>query len=410
MNDPREYGIEPGAPPPRARHTFLPLEAVSFGPGAVTDVGPELERLGCSRALVITGNTIARETDLPDRLSAVLGDRSAGVFSGTAQHVPRATVIAAADAVREAGADAIVSLGGGSPADTAKLAALAVAAEVTESAELDELRIGYHSGDDADAGSARPLPESSMPTIAIATTLSAGEFNGWAGSLDLAGTRKDTFGAPHLTPRLVVLDPEFTLPTPDWLWAATGMRALDHAIESVYSTGHHPFGDALCLNAAGTLYRSLAEWKDDRTALAPRGRCQVAAWMSVSALTSVGTGVSHALGLQVGARCNVPHGVTSAILLPAAMEWNLDQSADRQALVAAAMGVGDGLDDDAAARAAIEALRTLVREMGVEDRLRDWGVEEADLEPIAAATATTPANPRRPESTAELIELLRSVY
>lgn len=410
MHDEREYGIEAGAKAPTGKHTFLPLEGVSFGPGAIAELGPELERLGCSRALVVTGKTIAGETDLIARLEAVLGPKLAGVFAASGQHVPRASVLAAADAAREAGADIIVSLGGGSPCDTAKLAALAVAAEVTTVEQLADYRIGYHSGDDADAGPARPIPEHPLPLIAIATTLSAGEFNGWAGSLAVSGAVKETFGAPQLTPRLVVLDPELTLATPDWLWAATGMRAMDHAVESVYSRDHHPFGDALCLHAAGILYRSLEQWRVDRDDLAARGRSQVAAWMSIAALTSVQTGLSHAIGLQLGARCDVPHGVTSAILLPEVMEFNLPDSADRQALIAAAMGVGAGEDDVADAGAAIAALRQLVTKMGVEDRLRDWGVGEDDLEPIAAATATTPANPRAVDSPTQIVELLRRVY
>lgn len=410
MHDEREYGIEPGAGAPHGKHTFLPLEGVCFGPGSVAEVANEVERLGCSRPLVLTGRTIAEKTDLVDRLEEALGAKAAGVFSASGQHVPRASVLAAADAAREVEADIIVSLGGGSPCDTAKLAALAVAAGVSSVGELADYRIGYHSGDDADAGPARPIPEAPMPLIAVATTLSAGEFNGWAGSLSEAGGVKETFGAPQLTPRLVVLDPELTLATPDWLWAATGMRAMDHAVESVYSTEHHPFGDALCLNAAGILYRSLDQWRQDPSDLAARGRCQVAAWMSIAALTSVQTGLSHAVGLQLGARCDVPHGVTSAILLPEVMEFNLSAAPDRLALVAGAIGVGDGLEDEAAGMAAVEALRRLVREMGVDNRLRDWGVGESDLEPIAESTATTPANPRTVESPQEIVELLRRVY
>ncbi|MGE0068495.1 MAG: iron-containing alcohol dehydrogenase, partial [Solirubrobacterales bacterium] len=96
MHDEREYGIEAGAKAPTGKHTFLPLEGVSFGPGAIAELGPELERLGCSRALVVTGKTIAGETDLIARLEAVLGPKLAGVFAASGQHVPRASVLAAA--------------------------------------------------------------------------------------------------------------------------------------------------------------------------------------------------------------------------------------------------------------------------------------------------------------------------
>lgn len=408
MHDEREYGI--GAPAPAGVHTFLPLDAVAFGPGSVAALRGELQRHGATRPFLITGQTIANRTELVSQVERAIGVDLAGVFDATGQHVPRATVLAAAEAARDVGADLLISLGGGSPCDTAKLTALAVAADVHETAELADYRIGYHSGDDAEKGPAKLVPEKPLPIVAVATTLSAGEFNGWAGSRDEAGEVKETFGAPQLTPKMVVLDPQLTLDTPDWLWASTGMRAMDHAVESIYSSEHHPFADALCLHAAGTLYRSLRQWREDPSDLAIRGRCQVAAWMSIAALTSVQTGLSHAIGLQLGARCDVPHGVTSAILLPPVMEFNLPAASDRMAIVAEAIGVRDeGMDDEGAGEAAAVALRQLVKDAGVKDKLRDWGVQEADIEPLAQATAMTPANPRKVQSRQQIVAILRAV-
>jgi alcohol dehydrogenase class IV len=410
MSHQRLFAARLGASGPAGRYESTATEAVVFGPGCASRLGEELERLGRSRALLVTGNTIATKSSLVDRISDVLGDALAGVFSGAEQHVPRESVVAAADAAREVGADMIVSLGGGSPTDTAKLTALCVAADVRSTGALADYQIGYHSGADAARTSARVVPLDALPIIALATTLSAGEFNGWAGSLDRSRLTKDTYGAPQLTPRVVMLDPALTLDTPSWLWGSTGMRALDHAIETVYSTEHQPFADALCLHATGTLVRSLDESRLDPSDIAARGRCQVAAWMSISSLASVQTGLSHAIGLQLGARCDVPHGVTSSILLPEVMTFNLPQSADRQAMIAEAMGVCEpGMDDETAGMAAAQRLRQLVRDYGVQDRLSAWGVSEEDIDPIASATAVTPANPRQPDGPEQIATLLRGL-
>jgi alcohol dehydrogenase len=390
---------------PRGRHKFFSLE-VSFGPGSVSTLRDEAKRLGATRAFIITGNTIATQTSLVERCQEALGDRFAGVFSGTGEHVPRESVLAGAAAAREYGADMIVSLGGGSPADAAKIIALCLAAGVTSSEELDDYRIPYRAGDPPVK---RTAPRDPPPIVAVPTTLSAAEFNGSGGATDTVGN-KDAFGGPHYTPRTIVLDPEMTLDTPMWLWGSTGMRALDHAVETVYSRDHHPFADALGLHASGELVSSLDQCRLDPEDIAARGRCQIAAWMSIAPFSSVKTGLSHEVTLHLGAQCHIPHGVTSAIVLPEAMAFNLPASADRQAMLAEAMGVREaGMDDEAAGAAAAERLRQLVRDLGIKNRLRDWGVTEEQLASVAAAARVPAANPRPVESPDEIVAMLRAV-
>jgi alcohol dehydrogenase class IV len=403
------YGIGGGASAPAGEHNLLPMDKVVFGPGSVAKLAAEIDRVGGTRALIVTGNTLATQTDLVERLIAILGDRFAGVFSDTRAHVPRSTVIAATEALRDAKADAIISFGGGSPNDTAKLAALSLAAGVTTEAELSEL----HFRVEGDETIVPPVPDSSIPHIAIPTTLSGGEFTLWGGATDAERLVKDAYGAPHLTARTVILDPELTLATPDWLWGSTGMRAMDHAVETVYSIGHNPFADALTLQAVGMLVRGLDACRENPQDLTARGVCQMAAWMSITSLPSVPAGLSHAIGHQLGARCDVPHGVTSCIVLPEAMEFNLPATLDRQALLAEAMGIDvGGLSAEDAAAAAPERLRQLVRDLGVKNRLSEWGVEEADLAPMAddiALDFMATTNPRKVESPDQVVELLRRV-
>jgi alcohol dehydrogenase class IV len=399
------FGVKADGSAPAGVYGFLPMEKVRFGPGSVAHVTEEVSRLGGSRAFVITGKTLAA-SELMEQVRVLLGDRFAGVFSDTTQHVQRPSVLAATEAARQADADVLVSFGGGSPNDTTKLVALCMAAGVESADELDRHR--------SDLGAHRaPVPARSIPHIAIPTTLSAGEFTLWAGATDPVRKRKDSYDAPHLVPRVVILDPELARATPTWLWGSTGMRAMDHAVETVCSSAPQPFADALCLRAIEMLNRGLPRCVADPDDLAARGVCQVAAWMSIVSLPNVPAGLSHGMGHQLGAVCDVPHGVTSCILLPATLNFNRSANASRQVLVAEALGIDiQRMSTSSAAAAAADRLRELVRELGIKDRLSDWGVSEAALREVANAAAEdfmTAMNPRKVDGADQILEILLGV-
>jgi alcohol dehydrogenase class IV len=404
------FGIGPDGGAPAGEFNFLPMEKVRFGPGSLVDLAAEVDRLGAKRVLLITGTTLATKTDLVTKVGDVLGDRLAGVFSDTRQHVPRGTVVAAAAAAREADADCLVSFGGGSPIDTTKLVALLLAAGVDTEAGMDPLHFREVHGQ----VEIPDPPEITVPHIAISTTLSAGEFTLWGGSTDTERGVKDAYGAPGMTPRVVILDPELARATPATLWGSTGLKALDHAVETVNSSKPQPFADALALRAIEMLTKTLVKGTADPEDLTSRGVSQLGAWMSIMSLPSVAAGLSHALGHQLGAHCDVPHGVTSCIFLPLVMDFNRPATAARQRMIAEAMGIDvAGMDDDAAAAAATDHLRGIVAELGVETRLREWGVTEDDLKAIAADSAEdfmSLTNPRKIESEDEILEILRSAY
>ena len=248
------------------------LEKVIFGAGALGEVASELDRLGRRRALVLTGNSLATRTDLVKRLEGLLGGRWAGTHDGIRQHVPSRTVAAAVRHAREVRADAIVALGGGSPIDAAKIVAL----ELLEDGQ----------------------PQEAMPQIAVSTTLSAGEFTPFAGITDEDARVKGLRSDPRICPRTVVLDPEVTLPTPRRLWATTGVKALDHAIEAIWSVNPQPVSDVLAVEAIRRLHRHLPASLAEPDNLEARGECQIAAWMSIFGITSVGVRLSHILGHQ----------------------------------------------------------------------------------------------------------------
>jgi alcohol dehydrogenase class IV len=326
------------------------------------------------------------------------------VFTGSQQHVPSCTVADLARLIEQHHADGVISFGGGSPIDTAKLVALCLAAGIEDERGLDAYRYRRDGTDHVFPD----LPAIETPQIALSTTLSAGEHTFWGGATDVERGVKDAYRDPGLTPRTVILDPELTVATPAGLWGTTGVKALDHAVETVCSATPVPFATALACGAIEILGAELV-----RSNAAARGRCQIAAWMSIFSLSSVAAGLSHALGHQLGAHCGIPHGVTSCIVLPAVMEFNAPVNAARQRLVAEAIGAEvTGLDDRAAAAAAADAVRAIVAQLDVKTRLRDWGVTDRDIAAVAkGATEDHMArtNPRQLRSPEEVAGLLRSL-
>jgi alcohol dehydrogenase class IV len=395
---------------PSGAFTFLPQERVIYGEGSVTHLIAELDRLGCQRAFVITGTSIATKTDLLTQVQTILGSRCVGIFHPISQHVPREDVIAASAQAREAKPDVLVSLGGGSPVDGTKAVTLCLTEGVMTASDLDAYRVRGPRG-------MRFNPQylgQPVPHIAITTTLSAGEFTGSFGITDKRRQVKEGYGAPRFVPRIVILDPALTVHTPAWLWASTGMRAVDHAIERLYSRQHNPVVDTLCLQALRDLFAYLPQATHQPRASEARVRCQLGAWMSILGFASVRTGISHAIGHQLGGHCNVPHGQTSCIMLPHAMEFNRPVAAERLALVAETAGIDTrGLSAEAAAGAAIEHMHAFIQGLDCPTRLRDVGVQERDFPQLAEAVmeeVPQMENPRPVTGVAEVIELLERAW
>lgn len=380
------------APHPRAfagAFSLTQLERVLSGRGAVAALASEVDRYGCRRVAVVTGRTLGASA-LVSGLVERLGDRCVRVFAGARQHVPESSVDALAAALREAGADGIVSVGGGSPIDTAKAA-------------VHQLVRGADS---------RAAPVH----IAVPTTLSAGEFTAVAGVTGDATRVKRAVADRRLAPRTVILDPEVTVLTPERLWLASGLRALDHAVETIEAQRCHPLGEAAASKAiallADHLPASISGAEDDR--LEHRAHCQMAAWLSIVGLPNAGLGLSHALGHQIGPRWEVSHGVTSAVMLPHAMRFVARRAPTRFASIAASLGVPfDASRPQGGAMACADAVAALVARLGLPGRLSEAGVPRADLGSIAPVVARALAEASSfdpPVTIADIEALLAAAY
>ena len=365
---------------PQGEFAFTRLEKVVFGPGRLAELGPELARRGLQRAVVVTGKSLGASPQLA-RVTAAMDGRCTGVFAGAAQHAPTKTVRELTAELLRLDADAVISFGGGSPIDTAKVAAASVMNGRDMTLEAGELRLDKAFA--ATAGGGRELVH-----IALPTTLSAGEYTPGGGATDQASRVKRATLDPRLQPKVVINDPELTLATPDWLWASTGMRALDHAVEAAYSIRHQPFVDALAAKAIRLLVDHLPASlsAEGEARVAHRGQCQIAAWCSLFGGFNTGLGVSHAMGHQIGPMWDVPHGVTSCITLPHAMRFMAEVAPERFEPIAEGLRIAfDAADPAPAARACAERVAAFVAALPVPRTLGEVGVSDNEIPAIAEA-------------------------
>jgi maleylacetate reductase len=238
--------------------------------------------------------------------------------------------------------------------------------------------------------------------ISVPTTIAGGEFSATAGVTNEKTQVKEALRQPLTMPRAVILDPWLSLHTPEWLWLSTGIRAVDHCVEGICANESQPYGDAQALQGLSMLARALPRVKADSKDIDARMDCQIGTWLSTGPLTSgVPMGASHGIGYVLGAVFGVPHGHTSCVMLPSVMRWNKPVNAERQALVAAAMGhpgedAGDVLD-------------TFIRNLGMPRSLREVKVGPEHFDRIAQAAMGTPwvpRNPRKIEGPAQVREIL----
>ncbi|MFP5512743.1 MAG: iron-containing alcohol dehydrogenase [Alphaproteobacteria bacterium] len=383
-------------------YEFLAQDRVIYGRPAAEAVAETAGRLGKDRLLIVASRTLSRSTGVVSAIRDALGTRCIGVFDSCIEHVPRASVLTLAEEVRRLEPDLIVTIGGGTPMDTVKVALVALAEGIADEAGFDAVRIRV-----AEDGT-RIVPAVKDPPlrqIIVPTTLSGAEFSNLGGATDLARQVKDLYTGRHIGGQVVILDPAVTRHTPEGLWLSTGIRAIDHAVETVCSRKPQPFTDATCLHGLAMLARSLPANRERPDDLNARLESQLGVWLASTGLGRVEWGASHGIGHQLGAVAGVPHGHCSCVMLPSVLRWNRSVNADRQTLVARALGREDG---DAAA-----AVADLVRALGLPDSLRAVGVTRDHFAAIAAGAMQNMmvrSNPRPITCEADVRDILELAW
>lgn len=380
------------------RYTFYAQEVI-FGPGVLAQLGEAVERVGWRRLMLCTTPHMRGRGHLAP-LESALGERLVATFERVHPHVQDSLVDEALEVAAAHQVDAVIGLGGGSSIGTAKAVSLA----------LEERRAGRP------AGSGLPTDQPLVPVVAIPTTYAGSEMTPVYGvTRHVDGVpRKVTVGDPRVTPRLTVYDPLLTLDLPPRLTAGTGINAVAHCIEALYSITRNPLSTAAALAGLRAIAQALPRCYAAGDDLEARTEMLTGAFLAGTALSNVAMGLHHGICHVIGGTTGASHGDANSVMLPHVMRFNLDATAPELASAAGAMGIPTaGRDPRAAAAEAARRVADWVAHMELPQRLRDIGVREADLPALAQmafANRTVRNNPKPIADAAELEMLLRQAW
>ena len=377
-------------------YQYPAMEFVIYGKPAAEALREEAERLDARRVHLIVSRTLNTRTDEIEKIREGLGERYAATFDGIPQHTTREVVVQIARQAKEAGADLMVAIGGGSVVDAAKIVLMCVEHEIFEQDGLD----GYETTPERRLG---PFRNPKVRMIAIPSTLSGGEYNSGTLVTDTRRKLKQIFNHPMMMPRTIILDPAITKYTPEKLWLGSGTRAMDHGIEAVCSVRGNALVDTVCLQGLRYLHEGLLRTRENPDDEAARIHCQLGSWMSAFGLQArVPMGASHAIGHVLGGTCDVTHYFCTAVMMPSVLRYNRPATEAAQKQVAAALGAPE-LD-------AGEAFGSFIARLGLPRRLADVGVGEDRFELIGKnvmLSIFTRSNPQPIRAPDDVIEILK---
>jgi len=356
------------------------------GPGSLDKLGEETARLA-RRVLVVTGRRAARLSGVLDRVQENLraAKVESVVFDQIEPNPPVETIRDGAEFARAEKIRCVLGIGGGSALDAAK----AIALMTVHQEDLREFFKGL-----------RPT-QPPLPVVAVPTTAGTGsEVTPFAVVTDVQAGDKAGLAMPELFPRLAVLEPSLTTSMPDAVTVDTGLDAMSHAIEALFSSQRSVFSDLHARSALDKVVNNLLKVRAQPADLAAREWMQLAATFGGMAIADTGTLVPHALGYPVTVRYDLPHGRATALLLPAFLARVKEHEPERVAFVGRLLGD----HNDAPA-----ALRGFIEKLGVAPRLGAYGVHESDIELFSRQAVDKAHLQRTPGSWSEddLVNLFR---
>lgn len=376
------------------RYTSFAQE-ILFGANALAQLEQAIDRFHWRRVLLCSTQSQRRNGHIAS-IEQLLGERLAAVYEQVQPHVQDFQVEEALALARERGVDAILGLGGGSPIGMAK--AVSFALEKQDRKQISS-----------------PITQPLVPVIAIPTTYAGSELTPVYGITEHVDgqARKVTVSDVRIVPKLIIYDPLLTLDLPPELTASTGINALAHCIEALYSITRNPPSTAIALGGVRAITSSLPRCYEAADDVEARTEMLNGALLAGMALAHVSMALHHGLCHVLGGSAGVPHGIANGIILPHAMRFNLDATAAQLAPAAEAMGItmaGRGAEE--AVEEAIEAIYALIGNMHLPQRLRDVGVQESDLPHLAqiALSSRSVQNNPKPASRAQLEEVLRVAW
>ncbi|SEJ22305.1 alcohol dehydrogenase [Azotobacter beijerinckii] len=379
--------------------TFFIPAVNMMGIGSLDEAMGAIKNHGFRKALIVTDAGLAK-AGVADRVSQLLAqqDIESVLYDGAKPNPTVSNVENGLTLLKSSACDFVISLGGGSPHDCAKGIALCAA---------NGGHISEYEGVDR---SARPQ----LPLVAINTTAgTASEMTRFCIITDEARHVKMAIVDRNVTPLLSVNDPSLMAAMPKGLTAATGMDALTHAVEAYVSTAATPITDACALKAVELISANLRNAVANGSDMTARENMAYAQFLAGMAFNNASLGYVHAMAHQLGGFYDLPHGVCNAVLLPHVESFNASVCPERLRDVAKSMGVNvQGMSAEQGAQAALAAIRTLSKDIGIPGGLGELGAKADDI-PVLAANALKDAcgltNPR-PADQQQIEEIFRSAF
>lgn len=379
------------------RASFAAQEVI-FGAGALGELGAQCERFGWRR-LMLCATAGARARGEVATIEAQLGERLVGAFEHVRPHVPAEDVAACADLAAQQRVDALIALGGGSAIGLAKATSHTLERQLSAAPDTP----------------ATPNQQPHIPIIALPTTYAGSEMTAVYGvtRIEDGVPRKVTVSDHRVTPRLVIYDPLLTLSAPPQVTAGTGINAVAHCVEALYSITRNPLASAAALSGLRALASALPACVADGGDRAARGEALVGAYLAGTALAHVTMGLHHGICHVLGGSAGLAHGDANAVMLPHVLRFNLTATASELAPAAEALGAAAAGQSAEDAAEVVRRVAALTKRLGLPQRLRGLGIARErlpELARIAFANRTIHNNPKPITSVAQLEELLQAAW
>jgi maleylacetate reductase len=364
-------------------------QEVIFGAGTLSRLSQAAAQLSCQRFMLCTSQSIGASGHVSS-LEEALGEKLVAVFDRIQPHVQDIQVRDVFALAVETKVDAIIGMGGGSPIGMAK----AVSAALAKNTNM------------------------AFPVIAIPTTYAGSEMTPVYGitRTDEDPPRKITANNPKSIPRLVIYDPSLTLELPPKLTASTGINALAHCVEALYSIKRNPLSTAAATAGVHHIFNALLRCYTHPDDLKARTEMLLGSHLAGLSLASATMGLHHGLCHVLGGTANIPHGIANSIILPHAIRFNADATATHLLTVAAEMEIPiRGISPIIAIEAMVQKLFHFIGLMHLPQHLRDSGVglQQSDLPylaEIAFQNRTVQNNPKRITNELQIAQLLHDAW
>jgi maleylacetate reductase len=364
-------------------------QEVIFGAGSLKRLSELDGKFHCQRFMLCANHSM-RVSGYISSMENILGECLVAVFDNVQPHVQDVQLDEVLALALEKKVDLVIGMGGGSPIGMAKAASAALEKKI----------------------------DTIVPVVAIPTTYAGSEMTPIYGVThsDEDPPRKVTTNNPKIIPKLVIYDPQLTLILPPQITASTGINALAHCVEALYSITRNPLSTAAAIEGANHIFNALLRCYVHPDDLQARSEMLLGAHLAGLSLASVSMGLHHGLCHVLGGSANIPHGIANSIILPHAIRFNAEETVPQLMPVAEAMEIPlNGVKPNVVMEAMVQKLFHFIGQMHLPQHLHDTnvGIQESDLPRIAKIAfenRTVQNNPKRITNVSEIEDILRAAW